>query len=322
MVESVYFKDGSFVKKGDPLFKIDVRPYEALMEMAKATLASDQADLALKALIVERDKPLVASGSLPQQTYAQYLTDQAVVTARIELDKAQLNANQLNIDFCSIASPIDGIAGHRQIDPGNIVPANIGPVLVNIKSIDPLYVSFTIPERYLLVLRESMKERSLKVKITIDQSGIGEDVTTEGELDFVENAVDAKSGTVFLRASVPNPERRLWGGQFVRIRLDFQIRKGTLLAPERAVIAGKNGSYLYKIENGKAKRIAVATWLREEGYVIIQEGDVKPGDFVVTVGAMALRTDSQVKILGHDGTSPRPEVRKHAAPWASVITGK
>ena len=150
-----YFKEGQNIKKGELLFTIDPRTYKAELEESKAKLASDLAELKLKKFIADRDEKLATTGALAKQDYIRIVTELEQAQAGVELDKATIAQNKINLDYCKITSPIDGVTGKRQVDSGNIVTANNGPTLVNIKSVDPLYVDFTIPEKKLVSCKGS-----------------------------------------------------------------------------------------------------------------------------------------------------------------------
>ena len=140
----------------------------------------------------------------------------------VEADKATIWQNQINLEFCKILSPIDGVTGKRLVDPGNVIVADSGPTLVNIKSVDPLNVDFTIPERNYSILRESMNKGVLKVIVATESLGEGNNVIVRqysGTLQFLNNTVDPATGTIYLRASVPNSNKEIWPGQFVKVRL-------------------------------------------------------------------------------------------------------
>ena len=284
-VKEARFAEGDEVAEGDLLFIIDPKPFEAELEKAKAALAEDLADLKLKTDTVERNRSLVEKNLISEQTFEEYQTEEVLAGAKVQLDHADLELAKINLDYCYIRSPIKGLTGKRLVDPGNIVSANTGPTLVNIKSDDPFYIDFTIPERKLPGLRKAMTEGKLEVKIKVDGDDGG---PYAGELDFLDNTVDDMTGTVSLRAIVPNKDRALWAGQFVRIRLILGIKENAVLAPYEAVRIGQKGPYLFVVmKDNKADLRQLVTGDREDDYIIVDKG-VSPGEKVVTSGQLGL----------------------------------
>lgn len=311
-----YFKEGQKVKKGDLLFTIDSRIYQAAIDGANAQLKSDLADVKTKQYIVDKDRKLAQTQAIPQQDFVKYVTELEMAQAAVELDKATIEQNQINLDYCKITSPIDGITGKREVDAGNIVTANSGPTLVNIKSIDPLYVDFTIPEKNLFRLRDSMSKNKLQVVVKFEEFGVQEDKASAlytGTLDFINNEVSNKTGTIFLRAVIPNPKEKLWPGQFVRVYLILDIEKNALLVPYISVQQGLKGYYLFAIENNKAILHYVTPGLRQDDYVSIKtdkKDTIKVGDKVVTVGQMGLAPNVSVKVV-KENKFQRPPTPKY-----------
>ncbi|MGB2599375.1 MAG: efflux RND transporter periplasmic adaptor subunit [Candidatus Omnitrophota bacterium] len=294
-IKEVHFKEGDEVKKGDPLFVIDPAPYKAQVEKAKAALDGDQVDLKLKTDTLERNKKLFEKGLISQQEYENYLTEKIAAEAQAELDKANLEMAKINLDYCYINAPISGLAGKRQVDKGNVVTANTGPTLVNIKTIENLYVDFTAPEKNLANIRKAMEVQKLKVQITVEGE---EDETYEGELSFLDNTVDDLTGTVSLRAIVSNEEQKLWPGQFVQVHLILRTEEDALLVPYESVQIGQQGSYLFVVTSRKKADLRIVTPGMREGDLIIIKKGVKAGERVVTVGQMGLSPGAPVVDVG------------------------
>ena len=302
-IEKCFFKEGQEVKKGDTLFTIDSRVYQAKINELQAQLKSDLTDLKNKQYIVDKDKGLAKTGAIPQQDFVRFLTALEMSQAAVELDKATIVQNEINLEYCTITSPIDGITGKRQVDPGNIVTANTGPTLVNIKSVNPLYVDFTIPEKNLFRLKDAMAKNKLKVVVKVEEFGVDEDkkgALYEGTLEFVNNEVSNQTGTIFLRALIPNADQRLWPGQFVRVYLVLNEYENALLVPYISVQQGLKGYYLFAVKNKKAVLKYVTPGQRQDDYIVItskEKDAVKAGDIVVTVGQMGLAPNVLVNIL-------------------------
>ncbi len=272
------FKDGGDVKKGDLLFKIDPRPYEAVLASAKADLALAQANL-------KRQKVL----------------EQKNVTATQELDTAIANsmraeaavaAAQVNLDFCSIQSPIDGRAGLRKVDVGNVVNPGSEP-LVTVQGIDPIYTDFTISEPDLPLVRKYLDNPNLKV--VTDASGDNVEPRS-GKLYFIDTAVQPGAGTIKARAITPNPDRALWPEQFVQVRLILDILPAAKMVPSSAVQIGQNGPYIFVVKDDSTLDLRQIKPGQVHGdQTVITEG-VQPGEMVVTSGQLQLSPGTKVVV--------------------------
>lgn len=284
-IKEIRFQEGDEIAKGDVLFVINPVQYSAEFDKTRAVLAEDLVDLKLQQDTLKRNSQLIDKNLISQQDFEKYQTNVASAEAKVELDRAGMEFAQINLDYCYIKSPIDGVTGKRQVDPGNIVSANTGPTLVNIKTIEILYADFTVPDRKLPAVRRAMQTGKLKVNIAVEGDYSS---SFTGQLDFLDNTVNNTTGTVFLRASVQNDERRLWPGQFIQVRLILGTEKNALLVPYAAVQLGQKGSYLFVVTPGnKADLRIVETGSRQGEYIVVKKG-VKEGEKVVTVGQMGL----------------------------------
>jgi len=284
-IKEVNFTEGTEVGKGDLLFTIDPRPFQADLDKARAALMQDLAGLKLKKNTFERNKKLFEKQLISQQDFDTYSADLAGAAAKVRLDNAAVELAKINLDYCYIRSPVDGLTGKRLVDVGNIVTGNSGPTLVNIKTIDTLYVDFTISETDLPKVRKAMDEGRLKVEVSMEQENGS---SFKGELLLLDNTVDNTTGTVALRAAAANDERKLWAGQFVTVRLILGIKKDAVLVPYEAVQMGQQGNYLFvATEDNKADLRIVKTGSRQESSIVIEEG-VRPGEKVVTLGQLGL----------------------------------
>jgi multidrug efflux system membrane fusion protein len=298
-MKEVHFKDGDIVKKGDMLFTIDPSSYKATLDKAEAQLIQDLANLKLNKDTLERNRKLLAKELISQQNFEQYETNVTASEAMIKLDNANIDLAKINLAYCYIAAPTDGVCGKRQVDPGNIVTANNGPTLVNIKTVDPLYVDFTIPERNLDNVRDAMAKGQLKVIIAVERAN-EEANSREGTLHFVDNSVDNTTGTILLRASVPNADTRLWSGQFVNVKLVLRVEKDAVLIPYEAVQVGQDQGVLYDyvfvVTPGNTAEIRkITSGNKVDDHIIVEKG-VKAGEYVVTAGQMGLRPGAAVEI--------------------------
>ncbi|MDD4957483.1 MAG: efflux RND transporter periplasmic adaptor subunit [Candidatus Omnitrophica bacterium] len=284
-IMEVFFEQGSPVKKGDLLFVIDAAPYKAALNKAEAAMAEDAVNVQLKVDTRERNKILFEKDLISRQEFEQYQTEAAAAVAKLELDKAGVQSAKIDLEYCWIKSPVDGIAGKRMVDPGNIVSANAGPVLVNVKMMSDLYVDFTLSEKYLDMVRTAMADHTLEAQISAP--GI-KGKTFTGTLDLIDNEVDDKTGSFALRASVKNEGKELWPGQFVNVRLVLGTRKGSVLVPYAAPQIGKKGYYIFVVQQGNKADLRQVTLGAKQGDNVVVEKGVNGGETVVTVGQMSL----------------------------------
>ena len=281
----VNFNQGEEVTKGQLLFTIDPAPYKAELDKAEAALEQDMVELKFKTDTLKRNVHLVEKDLISKQEYENYQTEATALAAQVELDKANIESAKINLNYCHIKSPINGITGKRQVDIGNIVSANTGPVLVNVKKIDELYLDFTLPERNLMKVRKAMEGNILDAQISVPGE---EGKTYSGKLEFIDNQVDDETGTFALRATINNDDRALWPGQFVTIRLILGDEKNAVLVPYTAAQIGKQGYYVFVVLRGNKADLRVVTVGSRQGDAIVIEKGVKPGEKVVTVGQLGL----------------------------------
>ena len=286
------FTEGAEVNEGDLLFAIDPSLYKAALDQALAAVQQDQDELKLKTDLLERNRPLSEKGLISKQDFERLETDVATATARLQLDQASAEQANINLNYCSIKAPISGVTGKRLVDIGNIVPANTGPVLVNLKTIDELYVDFTIAERDFQNIRDASAQDKLKVLITPQYTT---STTDEGELIFLDNAVDLRTGTVALRAIVKNKDRSLWPGQFVKIAIILATEKGALTVPSPAVQFGQKGPYLFVVKSDMTADLRFVELGPSDGGVQVIKSGVQDGETVVTSGQLQLKPGTKVQ---------------------------
>jgi len=277
-VTKVHFREGQDVKMGDPLFTIDPRPYIAIMKSAEAMAIKARDDL-------ERDRKLLEEHTISQQEYADALANQQAADAA--LDRARLD-----VEFCHITSPIDGRTGNLMVDVGNLVKANDTPALITINQINPIYVSFALPEQYLPQVRDFMAAGPLKVRVKVP----AESEPEEGVVTFVDNGVDTTTGTIRMKATFANTRRRLWPGQFVDVVLTLTEEPGATVVPTIAIQTGQNGQYVFVIrpdQTAEMRSVVVGRAVGDE--TVIQKG-VQPGEVVVTDGQLRVVPGGKVEI--------------------------
>lgn len=272
-----HFQDGSDVKKGDPLFTIDPRPYQAALDQAKAQAALDQVTL-------KRQEDLRARKVIAQQDY-----DTAVANA--QKSQAAAEAAQVNLDYCFIKSPINGRIGLRNFDVGNLVGPSTSP-LVTIQGLDPIYTDFTVAENDLSLVRKYLGGSNLKVQTYLPDGSITPRV---GDLYFIDNAVQPGSGTVKARGVTPNPDRALWPSQFVLVRFILDTLKNATLVPSQAVQISQSGPFVFIVKPDNTVDLRpVKPGQRQDGDLTVIESGVKPNETVVVTGQLALSPGAKI----------------------------
>src|SRR5512140_172400 len=244
-IVAVNFKEGQEVGKGAVLFKIDPRPFEATLRQAQANLMRDTAQKEQARSQERRYQELLQKNFVSKEAYAQIRTNADTAEAVALASKAALDNARLQLEYCTIRSPIDGFVGKVMLQMGNMVKANDASPLVVINQVRPIYVNFAVPEQKLSAIRGYMAKGALSVEALAPDSATA---AAQGTLSFVDNAVDATTGTIKLKAVFPNADNGLWPGQFVGARLKLYEQKDALVIPVQAVQTGPNGQYVYVIK--------------------------------------------------------------------------
>jgi multidrug efflux system membrane fusion protein len=282
-----HFQDGSDLKKGDLLFTIDPRPFQAALDQAKAQAELDQVNL-------KRQEDLRARKVISQQDY-----DTAVANA--QKSQAAAEAAQVNLDWCYIKSPINGRVGLRNVDVGNLVGPST-PSLVTIQGLDPIYTDFTVAENDLPFVRKYLGGSNLKVQTYLADGSI---TPRTGDLYFIDNAVQPGSGTVKARGVTPNPDRALWPSEFVRVRFILDMLKNATLVPAQAVQVSQSGPFVFVVKSDNTVDLRpVKPGQRQEGDLTVIESGVKPDETVVVTGQLALAPGAKVAPQPHVAQSP------------------
>jgi multidrug efflux system membrane fusion protein len=299
LLQSVLFKEGDKVKSGQLLFEIDPRTFEALYRQSQAQLARDEAQLENAKVQRDRLEPLLKREFITLQEFDVAVTSTKSLEATVAADRALLEQARIQLDFTRIQAPIGGRTGSLAIKPGNLVAAGAGGAvpLVTINSTDPILVSFSIPERQLEDVRRYQYEKEMRIEILPDRSG---PVAAEGRLVFIDNTVTTQTGTVVLKTRVTNKEEVLWPGQFVNVRIVLKIEPEAVVVPEVAVQPGQQGSFVYMVDDGKARIQPVTVSRQIGGEVVIADG-IKAGDIVLTEIPQAIAPGAAVQIGGGDG---------------------
>lgn len=319
-------ENGAWVKKGQLLFEIDPRPFEAELAAAKATLAQARAEWNLANVEFHRVEELIATNAVSQLEFDRRKSDVAVSEAKVAAAEAAVQTAELNLEYTRILSPIDGRAGARLVDPGNIVKENDAAMLV-VQRLDPIYVEFTITENDLGTVRKYMAahgidrgqspEKSLAVWVDIPGDSqkvidaLGEvssrpDSTTqpttrgvgprEGQLSFMDNSVQTGSGTVKLRATVANSDRYFWPGQFVNVRMVLATKQDAVLIPASAQQIGQQGPFVYVITPEQTATIRPITPGQRQGDLIVVESGLSAGERVIVTGQLSVQPGGKVLV--------------------------
>lgn len=288
----VKFREGQEVRAGQPLLQIDPRPYEAALKEKRGQLAKSEAQLAKAMEDRKRFARLVGPGYVSRDAYEQTATDAAALRATVQSDRAAVESAALDLSYCLVSAPIGGRIGALKLDRGNMIKSNSQGPIASINAISPCYVSFSVPESQLPAILEDLKSGPLPLTAT----PVGGAAET-GHLTFVDNDVDENTGTIRLRATFDNMDRKLWSGQFVEVRLPLGKLDNALLVPSRAIQAGRDGSYVYVVdENEKADLRKVEVLFEVEGQSAIS-GNLRPGQRVVVEGQVRLNPGLPVKIM-------------------------
>ena len=288
------FQDGADVKKGDSLFTIDSRPYEAVLTQAQGQLAQAKSQLILDQITLKRQQDLRSKGVNSPQDLD---TAQGTVNndeAKVKSAEGAVAAAQVNVDYCNIRSPIDGRVGLRQVDVGNIVgggSATSAAVLVTIQGIDPIYTDFTVAEPDLALVRKYLGGPNVKVVTDATDDQLP---PREGTLSFIDNSLQPGSGTVKARGVTPNPDHGLWPAQFVHVRLILDNLKDSKLVPSGAVQIGQNGPYIFVVKSDSTLELRqVKPGQRQGDLTVIMEG-VNVDETVVVSGQLQLAPGTKV----------------------------
>jgi membrane fusion protein, multidrug efflux system len=291
-ITKINFKEGQQVHAGDVLVELDARPYQAALDQANAVLARNQALLANAKVDLQRYANLLTKNYSPEQQYATQKSTVAQDEATLKDNQAAIEAAQLNVEYASIKSPIDGVTGVRQMDLGNLVQAN-SQTLVVVTQIKPIYVSFTLPEADIGTIRDAMAKAKLSVLAFAadDQKQIA-----EGVLDLVDNAVDQTTGTFKLKAEFPNDDEALWPGEFVNAHLVLSVVHNGVNVPSAAIQTGPEGSFTYVVKDDSTVDMRPIKVIQTENNMALVGAGLEVGERVVTAGQFKLQQGAKVQV--------------------------
>ncbi len=319
-VQRVHFREGQDVKPGDLLFTIDPRPFESALKQAEATLARDTARAKEAEANLARDIAQGQNADLDARRYAELekegvvskeqaervrttaaalaaaveASKAAVESARsaIEADRAAVQSAKVQLSFCYIRAPMSGRTGNLIIHEGNVVKANENPALVVINQITPIYVNFSVPEQFLAEIKKRMASGKLKV----DAAPQDAPQPAAGVLTFIDNTVDSTTGTIRLKATFANQDRRLWPGQFANVVLILGQQQDAVLVPTPAVQSGQTGQFIFVVKPDLTVESRPVKAGRTFGAETVVEQGIRPGERVVTDGQLRLVPGARIEI--------------------------
>ena len=291
LIERISFSEGQEVRKGQVLFQIDARPFQAALGQAQAALERDSAQAANADQDVKRYSALAQKEYVTAQQYDQARTTAAAASATLAGSRAAVDQARLNLQYATIRAPIAGRTGSLKVRAGNLVRSTDATALVTINQIRPILVRFAVPASNLGLIQ---RHREGDPVVHAEPAGGG--TVSDGVLSFVDNAVDTTTGTILLKGSFPNTDGALWPGEFVNTRVRLYEDQNALVVPASAVVSGQQGSFVFVVQSDGTAKTFPVTVQRSSDSVAVLAGGINPGDRVVTDGQLRLRSGSKVQI--------------------------
>jgi multidrug efflux system membrane fusion protein len=291
MIVGQYFFEGQTVKTGDLLLMIDDLPFKAALQKAEAQLAQSVASLRQAQDTARRYSQLVQDQYISQLDYDQFVTNVLTSEAAVKQAEADVTTAKINLDYCSLHAPVDGVTSKLQVDVGNYITAGSTGPLMSINQIEPVRVSFYVPEKDLPRIAMYNQKEQLKVLAYLQDLS-----PVEGKLEIIDNQVEENTGTILMQAFFPNADRKLWPGEFVSVRTILEIQKNAVIVPSRAVQIGQDGPYIYVMKNDHTVELRnVAVGQKEDEITIINQG-IAVGETIIVDGQINLNPGVQVAI--------------------------
>ncbi|HQA46693.1 MAG TPA: efflux RND transporter periplasmic adaptor subunit [Phycisphaerae bacterium] len=299
----IHITEGQNVKAGDLLFTIDPRPFQAAVHLAEANLARDRALPEDARRDFEWLDGLFKEQSATEREHGRAKAKLDAALATVRADEAALEQARLDLEYCTIRSPIDGRAGDLLVDRGNMIKAN-ETTLVHIEQISPIYVSFSTAEQHLSTIKQYMREGELRVRVVIPGDSGGPEM---GMLTFLDSKVDTTTGQIRLKGTFQNENRRLWPGQYVNVTLLLAMRRDQVVIPSHALQTGQKGTFVFVLKEGNVVEVRpVIPGETVEHQTIIESG-LEAGEVVVTEGQLRLVDGARVEIKAADSRPAQPE---------------
>src|SRR3984893_10653837 len=298
-IVKINFSEGKDVRAGDLLVEIDPRPFQAALEQAQANKLKDEAQLANSRLDLARSGQLAAANHVSKQQLDTVGALVAQLEATVKADQAVIDMAQNQLGYSRIKSPIDGRAGTRLVDAGNIVRATDNGGMVSINQLHPIFVNFSLPAESLPQVRAKLKEGEVKVTAQ-DSNGID---LSSGMLSVIDNQINPATGTIAYKATFDNNEEVLWPGQFVNVRVELDVRSNVVAVPVTAVQQGPDGAFAFVVGQNRAVQKRVIKGGDVNTTTAIIDDGIQPGDLVVTEGQYRIQSGTAVDVLGNPAAS-------------------
>jgi len=298
-----HFQDGAELKKGDLLFIVDPRPYQAQLDSAQAQLAQSKAALDLAKTQLKMYDSIANTRAVSQLDIETKKNTVAVDEAQVQANEAAVEQAKLNLEYCYIHSPIDGRAGMRLVDVGNVVQTNTTQLLL-IQRLDPIYADFTVTEADLPEVQRQLARGTLQALVRIPSDPPNR--ARDGKLTFVDNQVQNATGTVNLRATISNSDHHFWPGQFVNVMLVLATAKSAVLIPNQATQISQQGPYVYVVKPDKTAELRQVTLGQRQGDDVVVTKGVAAGEPVIVTGQLTVAPGGKVTV--------QPNAPPNAAP--------
>jgi membrane fusion protein, multidrug efflux system len=322
------FREGQMVRKGDLLFQIDPAPFEATVRQSEAQMARDQAQLESAKADADRAVMLADRGIVSAQQRDQLVANSKALAATVDADKAALDRAKLNLGYTRIYSPIDGKTSAYIVYPGNQVRANDAAGLITITEIQPVKITFNLPQANLPRLQDRMRENALIANVTVRNESVeasapaGTAPTSEPgipvKVDFISNIVDARTGTIELRATFANPDLRFVPGELIDVAVRMETLPQTVLVPHEAVNVGQAGSYVFVIGSDNKAEMRPVTVVYEDSFITALGSGLKAGERVVVDGQLRLSPGTPVSIIANPADATAAETPTRPAVQSST----
>ena len=324
-LSAIHFTEGQDVRKGAPLFTLDARPFEAALQQAQAVLARDTAQSKNAQAQRTRAEDLFNRGLIPRDQYETLTANASALESTLAADQAQIENARLNLQYTHILAPISGRTGALNVHQGDLVRANDTTPLVVINQVAPIYVTFSVPGRYLPDIRRHQAQQPLRIQASIQAGGTpgspqtapptpgtgpatGTDgapmvapaaapitATTEaGAVSFIDNSVDPTTGTIKMKGTFANADHALWPGLFVQVTLVLRTDPSAIVVPAAAVQASQSGQFVFVVKPNRTVEVRNITVERQQGEEIVVAQGLTPGEEVVTDGQLRLTTGARV----------------------------
>jgi len=296
---SVNFKEGEDVEQGQVLVTLDKRPFEAALQQAQATLEKDTAQAANARAQAARYQDLLQRGIATREQVDTMRTQATALEATVAADRANIETATVQLTYATIKSPMSGRTGLLQVHPGNLIRAQDTNPIVTINKITPVYVSFSVPEAQLPALKRYMGAQGTLPATALPPTEIG--TPSAGRINFIDNAVDPTTGTIKVKGTFPNEDRRLWPGQFVNVTVRLTSDPKALVVPSAAVQTGQQGTFVFVVKPDQTVELRTVAVARIAGDETVLESGVSPGDTVVTDGHLRLVPGSRISVKNSNG---------------------